>query len=202
MRSFLFCALVFLAMPHAAWADRLIDGVHVIYREATGDYEFRVQFAYEPDLWSMTQRPPPATVAYPDTVFAFVILDSSGRTPGAVTSIDVPATDQMALYDWRSVEASREAIGYFDFSLDANDFSVIVPDVAIDHLGVPDLFAYRFVAERINVGSYQLGYHPESPRLVSLNVPEPTTMDLVAGTLLFASLLTRRRSRHRRQPGP
>lgn len=192
----LLCAAALL-LPSVVWAEPLVDSAHVIYRESTDDYLFRVAFTYEPDLWTMTRRNPPATVSYPDTNFAFVINGHDGRQVGVFTSMDVPETGRVSLYDWRSVDASAQPIGSFDFSLNDNVFAATVPRSLVDELQVAPLFGYVFWSERVNVGEWPVQY---IPRTVALNVPEPSTLGLAMGCILLAVPLAIRRLRHRRQP--
>lgn len=196
MRSIL-CAAALVSLCSVARSERIVESSAVIYREATDDYLFRVVFSYEPDLWTMTRRNPPATVSYPDTHFGFVINSDAGRQLGAFNSMDVPQTDRASLYDWRSAEAAASPIARIPFNLDGNVFSSVVPRSLVDPLGVPELFRFSFFAEHVNFGE-----HGHSG-IVALNTPEPSTLVLAVGSALTAIPIARAaRRRPLRMPSP
>lgn len=165
--------------------ERLVDSFHVIYREASDDYLFRVRYSYEPDFWTLTARNPPSTAVFPDTHLSFEFIRGTSSL-GGISSLEVPATGLLSVYD------NDSFVGQAPFTVDGKVFEAVVDR---DVFGIPlddPLVDFVFWTTHENVGTYPHAYLV-SP--VALNVPEPSALVLTAAAIAPLSIFVRRRLR-------
>jgi hypothetical protein len=182
---FLLCvfALVCCCSPSIARAERLVESVHVIYREASNDYLFSVDFS-EPvsfiDGLAFNFRPHgPRPSDGLLTTFGMIGDSLDDASPGWIR---------------RTLPQPTVHLGDLDPTISDSNVSFVLDRDVISDLGPLDtLFPYGFSA-----GDDEREFL--AARIVALNVPEPSTLLLAMGTLLCVGLATARRSRLRRPP--
>lgn len=190
MRAFL-SVVILVVLPSFASAQRLVEGVNVIYREGTNDYEFRVRFDYDveansdPDVgvafWIYGARPLDGRL---DTLARLADLGLHDATPPLLR------TTQIQNYDFSAEQP---------LFLHGNVASVIVPrsDIVSAGSSIDLLFPYHVSAatsDELRSWSYGVGNPPRA----QLNVPEPSTLVLAVGSVLLVVPLVRLQFRYRR----
>lgn len=186
MRVVLFVAALATLAARGSGQARLTESAHVIYREATDDYLFRARFSKPINDPSMDDLG--------------LVFRPFGPRPGDGILVPVgqiwdDVTDGESGYLTRTIPQPTVIIDRFDPIIESDTYSVILPRSNVVQLGIAEtLFPFQFVASNhdltTNVGS-------DGNLRAQLNVPEPSTLAIATGSILFLVPTARRWFRRR-----